>query len=65
MEITVPTLVTTGRFDEMTPHTVEPMVRALPHAQWEIFEESAHMAMMEETDRYTQVVGAFLSNSIS
>ncbi|MGP5930498.1 proline iminopeptidase-family hydrolase [Corynebacterium glyciniphilum] len=60
-EITVPVLVTSGRFDEMTPATVRPMVDSIPDARWHIFEQSAHMAMMEEPELYADVVSAFLS----
>lgn len=62
-EIAVPVLVTSGRFDEMTPATVRPMVDALPRAQWHLFEESAHMAMMEEPELYAEVVGDFLEEA--
>ena len=50
-EIEVPVLVTSGRFDEMTPELVSPMVHRLRHAQWVIFEDSAHMAFIDETDQ--------------
>ncbi|WP_297004409.1 hypothetical protein [uncultured Corynebacterium sp.] len=57
----LPVLVTSGRFDEMTPATVRPMVDAIPGARWRVFENSAHMAMMEEPEEYAQVVDAFLT----
>lgn len=59
-ELDLPVLVTSGRFDEMTPSTVRPMVEGIPGALWRIFENSAHMAMMEEPELYAQVVGDFL-----
>jgi proline-specific peptidase len=59
-EIDVPVLVTSGRFDEMTPDLVAPMVDRIPSAEWVIFEHSAHMAFIEETDRYLQVLVDFL-----
>ncbi|MGO2514746.1 MAG: proline iminopeptidase-family hydrolase [Corynebacterium variabile] len=59
-ELDLPVLVTSGRSDEMTPATVRPMVDAIPGALWRIFEDSSHMAMMEEPEEYAQVVGAFL-----
>lgn len=59
-ELDLPVLVTSGRYDEMTPSTVRPMVDAIPGARWHLFENSAHMAMMEEPEEYARVVGAFL-----
>lgn len=59
-EIRVPTLVTSGRFDEMRPEIVAPLSVEIPNARWEIFEASAHMAHIEETDRYLSTVDEFL-----
>jgi L-proline amide hydrolase len=58
--ITVPALVTSGRYDEMTPDTVRPMVGKIPDARWRIFGNSSHMAMMEEPGEYAAVVRDFL-----
>lgn len=59
-EITVPTLVTSGRHDEMTPALVQPLVDGLVNATWTIFEHSAHMAHIEEEDSFLDVVDAHL-----
>jgi proline-specific peptidase len=60
-EITVPTLITVGRYDELTPACAETLHRGIPHSQMVIFEESAHMAHIEETDRYLSVIADFLA----
>jgi len=60
-EIDVPTLVTSGRFDEMTPWVVEPLASGIRGAEWAVFEKSAHVAHVEEPDRYVAVVRDFLS----
>jgi L-proline amide hydrolase len=59
-EIHVPTLITSGRHDECTPALVEPLHEGIAGSEWEIFEDSAHMAYLEEPERYLQVVGDFL-----
>jgi len=59
-EITVPTLITVGRYDELTPTCAETLHRGIPHAEMRLFEQSAHMAHLEETERYLQVVREFL-----
>jgi len=60
-QLDLPVLVTSGRYDEMTPALVQPLVDGIRDAEWVIFEESAHFAMAEEPERYLQVVEAFLS----
>ena len=60
-EITVPTLVLSGRYDEATPLIAETVQRGIPDAEWVLFEKSSHMPHVEETARYLQVVDAFLT----
>ena len=59
-EIAVPTLITCGRYDELGPACAETIHRGIPHSEIHIFEQSAHMAHLEETERYLQVVRGFL-----
>jgi L-proline amide hydrolase len=59
-EIQVPTLITSGRHDECTPALVEPLRNGIPGAEWVLFEDSAHMAYLEEPERYVEVVRGFL-----
>jgi proline-specific peptidase len=58
--IRVPTLITSGRYDECTPALVEPLHRGIAGSEWVLFEESSHMAYLEEPERYLDVVGGFL-----
>jgi proline-specific peptidase len=60
-EIVVPTLITVGRYDELTPACARTMHRGIPDARLVIFEESAHLAHLEESDAYLQVVADFLA----
>jgi proline-specific peptidase len=60
-EISVPTLVTSGRYDEATPRIAEQVHRGIPGSEWVVFEESAHSAFIEEPERYLSVLDAFLS----
>lgn len=60
-EIAVPTLFTCGRHDEATPETVEWYRSLVPGAELVVFEDSAHLAHLEERDRYNDVVRAFLA----
>ena len=60
-EIDVPTLVTSGRYDECTPRQAETVHRGIHGSQWVLFEESSHTAFAEEHERYMQVLGGFLA----
>jgi proline iminopeptidase len=59
-EINLPVLFTAGRYDEATPETTEFYQSQIPGSELVIFENSAHMAMLEETDRYIATVRDFL-----
>ncbi len=59
--ITVPTLVTCGRYDEITPACSETITRGLPDARMHVFERSAHIAHLEEGEAYAALVEEFLS----
>ncbi|WP_040209026.1 proline iminopeptidase-family hydrolase [Neobacillus jeddahensis] len=61
-ELTCPTLYTCGRFDEATPDTTEYYSRLTPGSSFHVFENSAHMPYIEETDEYLTVIGHFLSS---
>ena len=61
-EISVPTLFTAGHYDGATPETTTFYQSFVPGASLEIFENSSHMAMHEETDLYVKVIREFLRN---
>jgi proline iminopeptidase len=58
--IRVPTLITVGRHDELTPACSEQIHQRLPHSRLVVFEEGSHMTFWEEPERYLQVVDDFL-----
>ncbi len=59
-EINIPTLFTCGRYDEATPDAASWYHSLLPKSEIAIFEHSAHMAHLEETSHYIQVVRDFI-----
>jgi pimeloyl-ACP methyl ester carboxylesterase len=59
-ELDLPVLVTSGGHDEMTPALVRPLVDGIPGAEHVVFEDSAHIAMAEEPDRFREVLESFL-----
>jgi proline-specific peptidase len=60
-ELELPVLVTSGRYDEMTPALVEPLVTGIRGAEHVVFEQSSHFAMVEEPDRFREIVESFCS----
>ena len=59
-EIEAPTLVTSGRHDEATPLIAATVHQGIRGSEWVIFENSSHMAHVEEADRYMTVLDEFL-----
>jgi len=60
-EISLPTLITTGRYDEATFAIGQALNEGIAGSQWVLFEESSHSAHIEEQQKYAQVVERFLA----
>lgn len=58
--ITIPTLVTAGRYDEVQPQHAEAIAQRIGGAELVIFEESAHLAFEEERAAYMAMMRSFL-----
>jgi pimeloyl-ACP methyl ester carboxylesterase len=56
----VPALVARGAYDMCTEPIAGTLLAGLPNAREAVFAESSHMPVLEESDRYLEVVGAFL-----
>lgn len=62
-DITVPTLVIVGRHDFITNVAMaEEMIRHIPHARLEIFEDSGHFALVEEPAKFYRVMKEFVES---
>jgi L-proline amide hydrolase len=59
-EIDVPTLVVRGGHDMSTEAVCATLVNGIRGAREVVLERSSHTPVLEETDRYLEVVGAFL-----
>ena len=59
-EIVAPTLITCGRYDELTPACSRTLHQGIMNSRMHVFERSAHMAHLEETESYLQVLSEFL-----
>jgi len=60
-EIEVPTLVFSGRYDEVTPAMTEAVHRGIPGSEYTVLEESSHMSQAEEPERTLELVRDFLA----
>jgi len=59
-EIKVPTLVTVGKYDEVTPKVAETIHSGIPGSELKVFENSAHLTMWDEEEKYLLAVKEFL-----
>ncbi|MDP6452271.1 MAG: proline iminopeptidase, partial [SAR202 cluster bacterium] len=59
-DIVTPTLITCGRHDEVTPACSETLHRGITNSKMHVFERSAHMAHLEETESYLQILREFI-----
>ena len=60
-QIQVPTLLFCGRYDEVTPASVEVAHRAIAGSEFVVMEESSHMAQAEEPEATLELVRGFLA----
>ena len=60
-EISVPTLLVSGRHVEATPALQQVLLDGIADSEWVCFEDSSHMPHVEERERYMQVVGDWLA----
>jgi pimeloyl-ACP methyl ester carboxylesterase len=60
-EIGVPTLITSGRYDESTPAQNEILRDGIAGSEWIVFEDSAHCAPVEEPQAFRETVERFVS----
>lgn len=59
-EITVPTLLVGGRYDECRPEHLADMHRRIPGSRLAIVEDASHLCFAERPAEFTAVVGSFL-----
>jgi proline-specific peptidase len=60
-EIDVPTLVFSGRYDEVTPAVTEAAHRGIRGSEYVVLDESSHMAQAEQPEETLALVRGFLS----
>jgi proline-specific peptidase len=62
-DIRVPALITVGRYDEIPLPCAETLHRGIPGSKLVVFDQSSHMAMLEQSDAFVEGVAAFLSQA--
>ena len=59
-EIRVPTLITGGKYDEVTPTIAETIHKGMTQSEIKVFDKSAHLPMWEQQEEYLETVREFL-----
>jgi len=62
-EIKIPTLVTCGRYDEVSPVVCRSAHEQIKDSKFHIFENSAHESMWDEHENYLSTVKPFLDSN--
>ncbi len=62
-KIRIPTLITCGKFDEVTQNIAEIIHREIKNSVLDIFNRSSHMAFWEERDEYIKHVSLFIEEN--
>ncbi|MFM8352654.1 MAG: proline iminopeptidase-family hydrolase [Actinomycetales bacterium] len=60
-QVTVPTLLLSGRYDEATPAVMSTLHRGIPGSQWHLLQESSHSCHTEEEGLTMLLVADFLA----
>jgi pimeloyl-ACP methyl ester carboxylesterase len=60
-KIKAPTLLINGEYDEAQDETVLPYFNLIERVKWVKFANSSHTPHLEETTRFIEVVGGFLT----
>jgi L-proline amide hydrolase len=61
-EVDVPTLVVRGRYDMCTEKIAASLLRGIPDVREVVLEHSSHTPVLEQSERYLEVVSAFLAD---
>lgn len=61
--IRVPTLITVGQFDHVTPGCAREIHRAIPHSRLVVAREQGHLPFFEDRDRYISLLRGFLDRA--
>jgi proline iminopeptidase len=61
-KISVPTLITNGRYDEVTPKCGEVLHSGIKDSKFVIFENSSHSPRLEEPEKYFSIYRNFLNS---
>ena len=59
-EISVPTLITTAKYDEVSPNVAMSIHKEIKGSKLATFQKSAHLPMWDEREKYLKVVRTFL-----
>ena len=59
--IRIPTLITAGQYDEVTPNVAEVIHKEIEDSRLEIFEGCSHLTMWEDRGKYNRILLGFIN----
>ncbi|HTE22319.1 MAG TPA: hypothetical protein VK674_04740 [Candidatus Limnocylindria bacterium] len=62
-EITIPTLITSGQYDELTPEQALVTQAHIPGSEIKIFTAGSHCVHVERPEEYVEVIRKFLNKN--
>ncbi|KAM7219596.1 Alpha/Beta hydrolase fold [Rhypophila decipiens] len=60
-QIEVPVLILNGRYDEVMDRCLDPWFKEIPNVKWIQLDNSSHLGMYEEQERFAELLGKFLT----
>ncbi|EQD64806.1 proline-specific peptidase [mine drainage metagenome] len=63
-KISIPTLITVGKFDEVTPRVARSIHVEIKESHLEIMEGCSHLSMWEDRARYNQILSDFIISAV-
>lgn len=63
-EIKIPTLVTVGEYDEITPLVSNEIHKRIENSELRIFESCSHLTMWEDREKYNETISEFILDKI-
>ncbi|MDH2901596.1 MAG: hypothetical protein PXY39_11560 [archaeon] len=61
--ITIPTLITVGRYDEVTKNVAMAIKKEITNSRLKVFNKSSHLTMWEETSLYLKTLENFMKKN--
>ena len=62
--ITAPTLLINGQFDEIVDYATAPFFKDIPKVKWVTIPDASHMSMWEQRDKTMNIIADFIKSEV-